>query len=47
MNFFVDAQGQTIDIALVLTPEGDGLNVDMAAMGGSFMATARATKAAS
>lgn len=47
MNFFVDAQGQSIDIALVLTPDGDGLNMSLAAMGGSFTATARATKAAS
>jgi hypothetical protein len=47
MNFMVDAQGQAIDIALVITPDGDGLNVDLAAMGGSFMASARATKSAS
>jgi hypothetical protein len=47
MNFFVDAQGQSIDIALVITPDGDGLNVDLAAMGGAFMASAKATRAAS
>ncbi|MSR21230.1 MAG: hypothetical protein EXR91_09685 [Gemmatimonadetes bacterium] len=47
MSFFVDVQGQSIDIALVLTPDGDGLNVDLAAMGGSFLATGRATRAAS
>lgn len=47
MNFFVDAQGQSIDIALVLTREGEELNVDLAAMGGSFTANAKATRSAS
>jgi len=47
MAFFVDAQGQSIDIALQITPDGDGLNVDLAAMGGSFTASARATRSAS
>jgi hypothetical protein len=47
MNFFIDAQGQSIDIALAITPDGDGLSVNLAAMGGSFTTTARATRAAS
>ncbi len=47
MNFFVDAQGQSIDIALVLTRVGEELNVDLSAMGGSFTANAKATRAAS
>jgi hypothetical protein len=45
MNLFIDAQGQSIDIALAITPDGDGLNVDLSAAGGAFTATARATRA--
>ena len=47
MNLFVDAQGQSIDVALQITPDGDGLNVDLSAMGGAFVASARATRSAS
>jgi hypothetical protein len=47
MNLMVDAQGQSIDVALQITQDGDGLNVDVNAMGGAFTASARATRAAS
>ena len=47
MNLIIDAQGQSIDIALAITPDGDALNVDLAAMGGSFMANGKATRAES
>jgi hypothetical protein len=47
MNLLVDAQGQSIDVALQITPDGDGLSVDLAAMGGAFTASAKATRSAS
>ncbi len=47
MNLMVDAQGQSIDVALQLARDGDGLNVDVNAMGGAFAASAKATRAAS
>jgi hypothetical protein len=47
MNLFIDAQGQSIDIALAIVPDGDGLNVDLSAAGGAFATNARATRAAS
>ncbi|MBM4183924.1 MAG: hypothetical protein FJ207_06810 [Gemmatimonadetes bacterium] len=47
MNLMVDAQGQSIDVALQITQDGDGLSVDVAAMGGAFTANARATRSAS
>jgi len=45
MSLFIDAQGQSIDVALSIVPDGDGLNVDLSAAGGSFVTTARATRA--
>jgi hypothetical protein len=45
MNLFVDAQGQSIDVALSIVPDGDALNVDLSAAGGAFVTTARATRA--
>ena len=47
MNLFIDAQGQSIDIALTMVPDGDGLSVDLSAAGGAFTANTRATRAAS
>ena len=47
MNLFIDAQGQSIDIAMTIVPDGDGLNVDLSAAGGAFTANTRATRAAS
>jgi hypothetical protein len=47
MNLMVDAQGQQIDVALQVSPDGDGINVNVNAMGGAFVATARGTRAAS
>jgi hypothetical protein len=47
MNLFIDAQGQSIDVALGIVPDGDGLNVDLSAAGGAFTTSARATRAAS
>ena len=47
MNLMVDAQGQSIDVALQIAQDGDGLNVDVNAMGGAFTASARATRATS
>lgn len=47
MNLMVDAQGQQIDVALQIARDGDGLSVDVNAMAGAFVATARATRAAS
>jgi hypothetical protein len=47
MNLFVDAQGQSIDVNLQLARDGEALNVSLAAMGGSFTATAVGTRASS
>jgi hypothetical protein len=47
MNLFIDAQGQSVDIALQLAREGEDLNVGLSAMGGSFVTSAKATRAAS
>jgi hypothetical protein len=47
MNLMVDAQGQQIDVALQVARDGDGINVNVNAMGGAFVATARGTRAAS
>lgn len=47
LSLFVDAQGQSIDVSMALTPDGDDLNVALEAAGGQFMTTARATRAAS
>jgi hypothetical protein len=47
MNLFIDAQGQSIDISMAISPDGDGLNVDLSAAGGAFVTSARATRAES
>jgi hypothetical protein len=47
MNIIVDAQGQQIDVALQIVRDGDGLNIDVAAMAGAFVTSGRATRSAS
>jgi len=47
LALLIDAQGQSIDVSLAITPDGDGLNVDLTAAGGAFMTSARATRASS
>jgi hypothetical protein len=45
LALFIDAQGQQIDVSMAVTPDGDGLNVDLSAAGGAFTTSARATRA--
>jgi hypothetical protein len=45
LSVLIDAQGQSIDVSMAITPDGDGLNVDLTAAGGAFTTSARATRA--
>ncbi len=45
LRFDMDAQGQAVDVAINLRPDGEALRAQVSAAGGMFVATATATRA--